>query len=97
MSEREDQGRSEARSGTPLMPSSQPEGESVRTGAHLMPLKLRGRFVLWAILGAALSAAGLLALTGWAATPWLFLLYPLFIGVLIASLGLLALHLIHRI
>lgn len=65
--------------------------------ARLKPLRLRGNVARWAIAAALLSSLGLLLLTGLASSPWLFLLYPLLIGTLLASLGVLALHLLHRI
>ena len=64
--------------------------------SHLRKIRMRGRIAVWAILGVVFSTVGLLLLTGLAATPWLFLLYPALIGILLVSLGALALHLLHR-
>jgi hypothetical protein len=74
-------------------PPPQPEERA----SHLKRLRTRGSIVAWSVVGAALCAAGLLALTGMASSPWLFLLYPLLIGGVLISLSLLALQLLHRL
>jgi hypothetical protein len=52
--------------------------------------------MLWGTAGTLLALAGLFLLTGWSFSPWLFLLYPALIGLLLVSLGALGLHLLHR-
>ncbi len=65
--------------------------------SRLKPLRVRGRVLAWAIAGVILAGAGLLLITGLAGTPWLFLLYPLLIGLLLVSLSAIALHLLHKL
>ncbi|HZP84959.1 MAG TPA: hypothetical protein VFB21_25200 [Chthonomonadaceae bacterium] len=64
---------------------------------HLKPLRVRGNVLAWSVGGAVAAGGGLFLLTGLAWSPWLFLLYPLLIGLLLASLGVLALHLLRRL
>ena len=63
----------------------------------LRSLRLGPGLVRWAGAGIVVSGAGLLLLTLLAQSPWLFLLYPLLIGILLLSLVALALSLLHRI
>jgi len=64
--------------------------------SHLRALRPHGRVAFWAVTGAVVSGLGLVGLTSFASTPWLFLLYPVLIGLLLTSLGALGLHLIRR-
>jgi hypothetical protein len=73
-----------------------PKGEE-GAPTHLKPLRVRGSIGIWSVLGAVGCAVGLLALTGLASSPWLFLLYPLLIVGQIVSLGVLALTLLRRL
>jgi hypothetical protein len=66
-------------------------------GSHLKRVRLRGSALAWAVPGAGVSALGLLLVTGLSNTPWLFLLYPLLIGALLVSLGMIVLHLLQRL
>jgi hypothetical protein len=63
----------------------------------LVPLRVRGNAGVWSVLVAAVCGLGLFLLTGLSPTPWLFLLYPLFIGGLLLSLAVLALALMRRL
>lgn len=74
----------------PLPPLSAP-------ASRLKPLRVRGRVLAWAIAGAITGGLGLLLITGLAGTPWLFLLYPLLIGLLLVSLSAIVIHLLHRL
>ena len=75
--------------------SRQPEEPERHRGApQLKRLRVRGHVMAWSLTGVAVCTVGLLLLTGLAASPWLFLLYPLLIAGLLASLGVLALHLL---
>ncbi|HLV79427.1 MAG TPA: hypothetical protein VKT32_04065 [Chthonomonadaceae bacterium] len=60
-------------------------------------LKLRGRALLLSLGAALLSAIGLVLVTGLATSAWLFLIYPVLITTLLASLGFLALQLLRRL
>jgi hypothetical protein len=65
--------------------------------SHLRKIRFRGRLVWMAIAGALLGSVGLFLVTGLANSPWLFLLYPLLIGLIGFSLLVLALQLLHRL
>jgi hypothetical protein len=73
-----------------------PPEPSLPPHPRLKLLRLRGNPMLWGLIGAIVSILGLFLIGGLAASPWLFLLYPLLIGLLLISLGVLALHLLHR-
>jgi len=60
----------------------------------LTRLRLRGHGAKWCVAIAAGSGVGLFLLTGLSPTPWFFLLYPLLLGGLVISLGILALYLL---
>ena len=81
---------------TPPEQGASPDSSPDLPASHLKPVRLRGSVLAWAAVGILVSALGLLLITGLSGTPWLFLLYPLLIGVLLVSLGALALHLLHR-
>lgn len=66
------------------------------THTHLRIVNWKGSIMLWGTAGTLLALAGLFLLTGWSFSPWLFLLYPALIGLLLVSLGALGLHLLHR-
>jgi hypothetical protein len=72
------------------------EHEEQSHSPHLTLLRPRANMLLWSLAGIALSSLGLFFLTGWAASAWLFLLYPMLIGIFLCSLGVLALHLLRR-
>jgi hypothetical protein len=78
-----------------------PEQDRLNEAGHkptrLKSLRLRGGILVWGFVGTAVCATGLILLTGLAESPWLFLLYPLLIGGLIASLGVLTLNLLRRL
>ena len=65
--------------------------------SHLRKIRLRGRLVWPAVAGLVGGSFGLFAVTGLAGSPWLFLLYPLLIGLVGFSLLILALQLLHRL
>lgn len=65
--------------------------------SHLRKIRFRGRLVLPAIGGILIGSVGLFLVTGLANSPWLFLLYPLLIGLIGLSLLVLALQLLHRL
>lgn len=73
-------------------PDTPPEYRS-----SLRPLRFGTGAIRWAGVGILASAAGLLLLTLLARSPWLFLLYPVLIGILLLSLGTLALYLLNRV
>ncbi|HZT42048.1 MAG TPA: hypothetical protein VFA07_07650 [Chthonomonadaceae bacterium] len=64
---------------------------------RLVVVKPRGPVVVLSLGAALLSAIGLVLVTGLATSAWLFVIYPVLIGTLVASLGILALHLLHRL
>ena len=78
------------------MSEREPKSDSPEDSSPLRAVRLSGRGIVFCLCAVALSVLGLFLVTGLAASPWLFLLYPLLIGTLIASLGLLALNLLHR-
>lgn len=78
------------------MSASERKPDAPEDPAPLRAVRLSGSIAVYCLCAAVLSAIGLFVVTGLAASPWLFLLYPLLIGTLIVSLGLLALHLLHR-
>lgn len=86
---------------TPVPPSVDEESErasiSPERGSHLKRVRLRGSALAWAIPSAGISGLSLLLVTGLSNTPWLFLLYPLLIGALLVSLGMIVLHLLQRL
>jgi len=82
-------------SGAELQPSAG-ETPPPPPPSHLRPLKLGGAVTRWALTGIGVGTLGLFLLTGLAGSPWLFLLYPALIGVVLVSAGALALHLLHR-
>lgn len=61
---------------------------------HLTPLRPRSNPLVLYLCGAAFSGLGLFLLTLFSGSVWLFLLYPIFIAILVFSLGLIALHLL---
>jgi hypothetical protein len=63
----------------------------------LRRLRSQRSALTYGVVGTILSGVGLVALTGFAASPWLFLGYPLLIAALLISLGAVALHLVHRL
>lgn len=83
-------------SATPPEQGANPAEPSAPPASHLRPVRLKGSVLAWACAGIVIGAVGLLLITGLSGTPWLFLLYPVLIGVLLVSLGALALHLLHR-
>ena len=75
-----------------------PEEERGRARrSHLRKLRFRGRVVGLALSGIVAGAAGLFLVTGLANSPWLFLLYPVLIGLTLFSILVLALQLLHRL
>ncbi len=73
-----------------------PDDPGVERRSHLRKVRFRGK-LLWLSLGGALiGGVGLFVVTGLANSPWLFLLYPLLIGLLLISLLVLALQLLQR-
>ena len=74
----------------------EPQGKA-GAPTRLKPLRVRGSIGIWSAIGVIGCAVGLLALTGLASSPWLFLLYPLLIVGQIVSLGVLALTLLRRL
>lgn len=69
---------------------------SGRRKGHLRPVKMRSGVVRGCLATAIASAAGLALITGWSPSVWLFLLYPVLIGALLISLGVLGLNLLNR-
>ena len=65
--------------------------------SHLRKFRFRGRLLVLAIGGVLIGSLGLFLVTGLAGSPWLFLLYPLLIGLTFVSLLVLALQLLHRL
>ena len=65
--------------------------------SHLRPLRLRGGIGSWSLVIAIVSGLCLFLVTGLAASPWLFLLYPLLIGGLVFGLGVFALRLLSQL
>ena len=65
--------------------------------SHLRKIRFRGRLLGMAIAGVLVGGVGLFLVTGLADSPWLFLLYPLLIGLIGFSLLVLALQLLHRL
>lgn len=65
--------------------------------SHLHKIRFRGRLLWAAVGGVAVGSVGLFLVTGLAASPWLFLLYPLLIGLVGVSLLVLALQLLRRL
>ena len=64
--------------------------------SHLKPLRIGGNILAYAVMGAVVAGEGLFLLTTLSVSPWLFLLYPVLIGVLLVSLSVIVLHLLHR-
>lgn len=78
--------------------NSDPQKKAKRDrSSHLVRIPSPPHLVGWSIAGALGSSVGLFLLTGLATSPWQFLLYPLLIGVLLLSLGTLALHFLQRL
>ena len=77
-----------------MKPHEEPE---TSRRSHLRKIRFRGRLVAIAIVGLLLGSVGLFLVTGLADSPWLFLLYPLLIGLIGFSLLILALQLLHRL
>jgi fatty acid desaturase len=75
----------------------EPPETKPHANAHLRPLRVRGGIVRWSVTVAVVSGICLFLITGLAASPWVFLLYPLLIGALLLALCALALHLLHRL
>lgn len=73
-----------------------PEDEPNRS-SPLRKIKFRGRLLGFGIGGILIGALGLFLVTGLAGSPWLFLLYPLLIGLTFVSLLVVALQLLHRL
>ncbi len=65
--------------------------------SHLHKVRFRGRLVGLSLCGVVVGGGGLFLVTGLAGSPWLFLLYPLLIGLTLVSLLVLALQLLHRL
>lgn len=65
--------------------------------SHLRKIRFRGRLLGLGIGGVLIGSLGLFLVTGLAGSPWLFLLYPLLIGLTFVSLLILALQLLHRL
>jgi len=65
--------------------------------SHLRKIRFRGRLVGFSLAGLLIGGLGLFLVTGLANSPWLFLLYPLLIGMIGLSLLVLALQLLHRL
>jgi hypothetical protein len=63
----------------------------------LRKIKFRGRLIGFGIGGVLIGLLGLFLVTGLAGSPWLFLLYPLLIGLTFVSLLVVALQLLHRL
>ena len=76
---------------------SDEEERSTDRRSHLRKVRFRGRLVGPAVLGVLVGGAGLFLVTGLAGSPWLFLLYPLLIGLIGISALVLALQLLHRL
>jgi F0F1-type ATP synthase assembly protein I len=75
-----------------------PDDESgIERRSHLRKIRFRGQLLWMAIGGVLIGSLGLFLVTGLASSPWLFLLYPLLIGLLGVSLLVLALQLLHRL
>jgi hypothetical protein len=64
---------------------------------QMLVVKPRGPVVLLSLCVALFSIAGLILVTGLATSAWVFLVYPVLIGALVTSLGILTLHLLHRL
>ncbi len=77
------------------MNSEQEPGTERRS--HLRKIRFRGRLLGPAIGGVLIGSLGLFLVTGLSGSPWLFLLYPLLIGLVGVSLLVLALQLLHRL
>ncbi len=73
------------------------EGPGPERRSHLRKIRFRGRLLGMAIGGVLVGGVGLFLVTGLAGSPWLFLLYPLLIGLIGVSLLVLALQLLHRL
>ena len=81
-----------------MMPDEEEKQAALQTQREaLRPVRFRPSTVRWGLAGILLSGGGLLLLTMLARSPWLFLLYPILIGTLLLSLGVLALALLYRI
>lgn len=77
------------------MSSEQEPGAERRS--HLRKIRFRGRLLWFALGGLVVGGVGLCLVTGLAGSPWLFLLYPLLIGMIGLSLLVFALQLLHRL
>lgn len=75
---------------------SEEEGGTDRR-SHLHKVRFRGRIPGLGLGGVLIGCTGLFLVTGLAGSPWLFLLYPLLIGLTFFSLLVLALQLLHRL
>jgi len=78
-------------------PTAPPPEENISPPQRLKTLRLKGSVFAWAAVGVVVSIFGLLLLTGLSSSPWLFLLYLVFIPLLLVSLSTLALHLLHHL
>ena len=78
-----------------MIPPEQEPGTERRS--HLRKIRFRGRMLWFSLAGLVIGSVGLFLVTGLANSPWLFLLYPLLIGLIGVSLLVLALQLLHRL
>ncbi len=77
-----------------IPPDSQNSNDENASKSTLKKVTVKGNIILWCVTGIVFSTLGILLTTGLSTTVWLFLLYPIFISVLLLSLGGLALQLI---
>ncbi len=64
--------------------------------SRLKPLRVTGHILAYAVAGIILGGIGLLLITILPGSPWLFLLYPVLIALVLVSLIAIVLHLLHR-
>ena len=81
--------------GVLVMTSEQEPGTERRS--HLRKIRFRGRLLWMALAGVLVGSVGLFLVTGLADSPWLFLLYPLLIGLIGVALLVLAIQFLHRL
>lgn len=81
-------------------PPTPTERDEIKTNAsptsRLKPLRITSHILAYAVAGIILGSIGLLLITIFPASPWLFLLYPVLIALVLASLSAIVLHLLHR-
>ena len=80
-----------------MTPPTEPKlPEEIGTKSHLKKIRLSGNVTIWYLIGVIFSVLGIFVTTSLSTTIWMFLLYPLFIGILLLSLNGLALQLMKR-